>query len=440
MQTTRKTLIGTLLTGAVAAGLACGATLANAADALPYGLKPGKPYAGTKLTYLAPVAGQYEGHEARLKEFTDLTGIEVEFEFIPFRNLLEKILSIKVAGDADPDLINYKDDWGPGLKDLFVPIDKMMSEDKVTLDRYYPAHQLGVTYDGKIYGLPLRGHAQLMFYRKDLLEKHGLSVPKTWDELARVAKVIKDKEGIGIGMYYSPKAAQNVAVWMNILWSNGGELFKGGKVTFNSPEAVEALKYYVALENDMKVNSEGAKSFEQYDGSLSMGAGQSAFFMGWWWHYGSRILGKNTKLKPEQVGFAPLPAFKGDKSTTFAMSMPTAINANSRKQAAAWEFLKWVSNPDLEKRNVIEKEKRNVIVALHKKNLMDKDVNAANQGLQMAAAGSLESSRIFLQLAVWPEVMQVLANAISDAVSNGADPKKALDAAAKKAQKLVDRG
>ncbi len=50
MLTTRRTLIGTLLTGAVAAGLLCGATLAHAADALPYGLKPGKPYAGTKLT------------------------------------------------------------------------------------------------------------------------------------------------------------------------------------------------------------------------------------------------------------------------------------------------------------------------------------------------------------------------------------------------------
>ena len=369
-----------------------------------------------------------------------LTGIEVEFEFIPFRNLLEKILAIKVSGDGDPDLINYKDDWGPGLKDLFVPIDNMMAEDKISLDRYYPAHQKGVTYGDKVYGLPLRGHAQLMFYRKDLLEKYNLPVPKSWAELARVAKVIKDNEGIGIGMYYSPKAAQNVAVWMNILWSNGGELFRDGKVTFNSPEAVEALEYYAALENDLKVNSEGAKSFEQYDGSLSVGAGQSAFFMGWWWHYGSRILGKNTKLKPEQVGFAPLPAFRGGKPTTFAMSMPTAINANSNKQEASWEFLKWVSNPALEKRNVIEKEKRNVIVALHKQNLMDKDVNAANQGLQMAAAGSLESSRIFPQLAIWPEVMQVLANAISDVVSNGADPKKALDSAARKAQKLVDRG
>lgn len=440
MNTTRRKLFANLTAGAVAVAMSFGASAALAADQLPYGLKPGKPYAGTKLTYLAPVAGQYEGHEARIKEFNDLTGIEVEFEFIPFKNLLEKILAVKVSGDGQPDLINYKDDWGPGLKDLFIPIDQMMSKDGISLNRYFAAHQLGVTYGDKVYGLPLRGHAQLLFYRKDLLAKHNLPVPKSWDDLAAAAKVIKDKEGIGIGMYYSPKQAQNVAVWMNILWSNGGELFKDGKVTFNSPEAVEALQYYVDLENKMKVNSEGAKSFEQYDGSLSMAAGKSAFFMGWWWHYGSRILGKNTKLKPDQIGFTALPTFRGGKATTFAMSMPTAINANSAKQEAAWEFLKWVSNADLEKRNVIEKDKRNVIVALHKSNLVDKDVNAANQGLQKAAAGSLENSRIFPQLAIWPEVMQVLSNAISDAVSNGADPKAALDGAAKKAQKLVDRG
>ena len=241
-------------------------------------------------------------------------------------------------------------------------------------------------------------------------------------------------------MYYTPKNAQNATVWMNILWSNGGELFEDGKVTFNSPEGVEALQFYVDLENKHQVNSEGAKSFDQNEGSLSMSAGNSAFYMGWWWHYGSRILGKNTTLTADQVGFAPMPTFGDGEATTFAMSMPTAINANSSKQEAAWEFLKWVSNPDLEKRNVVEKENRNAIVALHRTNLNDDEVNAANSGIQAAAAGSLENSRIFPQLAVWPEVMQVLANAISEAVSNGADPKTVLDEAAEKAQKLIDRG
>ena len=440
MAASKRNFLSMIGAGLVACATGAVGTLTASAADLPYGLKPGKPYAGTKLTYLAPVATQYAGHEARIKEFIDLTGIEVEFEFIPFRNLLEKILAIKVAGDAAPDLINYKDDWGPAIKDMLIPIDKNMAADGLSLDRYFKAHQLGVTYDGKVYGLPLRGHAQLLFYRKDLLKKHGLEVPVTWQDLIKVAKVIKEKEGIGIGMYYTPKAAQNVAVWMNILWSSGGELFKDGKVVFNSPEAVKALQLYVDLENKHKVNSEGAKSFEQYDGSLSMAAGKSAFFMGWWWHYGSRILGKTSKLKAEQVGFAPMPAIGTGKPATFAMSMPTAINAKSKKQAAAWEFLKWVSNPDLEKRNVVEKEKRNAMVALHRKNLADADVNAANQGIHKAAAGSLDNSRIFPQLAIWPEVMQVLANAISSAVGEGADPKKVLDEAAKKAQKLVDRG
>ncbi len=409
------------------------------AQDLPYGLKSGKPYAGTKLTYLAPVAGQYSGHEERVQEFTDLTGIEVEFEFVPFKNLFEKVVSVKVGGDAEPDLINYLDSWGPGLKDLFVPLDPMMKADNVTMERYFQAHQMGATYDDSVYGLPLRGHAQLLFYRKDLLAKHGLAVPTTWDELAAAAKVIKAKEGIGIAMYYNPKGAQPVSVWTNILWSNGGELFKDGKIAFNSPEGVEALRYFTDLELSGDVNSTGAKSFDQYDGSLSMGAGKSAFYLGWWWHYGSRILGKNTTLTADQVGFTGMPAFKSGDAVTFAISMPTAINANSKQKEAAWEFLKWVSNPDLEKQNVTDKSKRNVIVAVHRDNLVDSEVNAANQGLQQMAAGSLQNSRIFPQLAVWPEVMQTIANAISEVVSEGADPQEALDEAAEKAQKLIDR-
>ncbi len=415
------------------------ATAANATEP-DYGLKPGKPYAGTKLTYLAPVASQYSGHEARAAEFTKLTGIEVEFEFIPFKTLLEKILAIKIGGDSDPDLINYMDAWGPGLRDLFVPLDEQMAQDGVSMDRYFLAHQQGATYDGKVYGLPLRGHAQLLFYRKDLLEKHGLKVPEAWDELVAAAKLIKEKEGLGLANYYSPKNQQNIFTWVNLLWSNGGELIQDGKLVFNSPAGVEALKFYADLELEHEINTEGALSFTPYDASLSVAAGKSAFFMGWWWHYGSRILGKNTTLDPGQIGFTGVPAFGGENAVTFAMSMPTGINVNSANREAAWEFLKWVSNPDLEKRNVTEKQDRNVIVALHKQNLGDEEVNAANRGLHSAAAKSLGNSRVWPQVDVWPEIMQLIANAISDVASNGADPQEALDHAAEQGQKLLDRG
>lgn len=44
--------------------------------------------------------------------------------------------------------------------------------------------------DGTCYSLPLYSHAQVMWYRKDLLQKAGLSVPKTWDEFAEAAKTL----------------------------------------------------------------------------------------------------------------------------------------------------------------------------------------------------------------------------------------------------------
>lgn len=51
--------------------------------------------------------------------------------------------------------------------------------------------------DGTCYSLPLYSHAQVMWYRKDLLQKAGLSVPKTWDEFAEAAKTLT-KDGVNV--------------------------------------------------------------------------------------------------------------------------------------------------------------------------------------------------------------------------------------------------
>ena len=47
--------------------------------------------------------------------------------------------------------------------------------------------------DGNNYSVPLYRHAHVMWIRKDLLEKNGLEVPKTWDELYDTAKPYKGR-------------------------------------------------------------------------------------------------------------------------------------------------------------------------------------------------------------------------------------------------------
>ena len=90
-----------------------------------------------------------------------------------------------------------------------------------------------------------------------------------------------------------------------------------------------------------------------------------------------------------------MPSYKGE-TVTYAISMPFSISKHSKNQEASWEFLKWLSNPELDRRNAIEREVagepivNNVVT--HKQSLVDPEVNAANDNIQQAAALSLSNS------------------------------------------------
>ena len=47
------------------------------------------------------------------------------------------------------------------------------------------------------YGIPFGAETGVLAYRTDILEKHKITVPKTYDELLKACHVVKDKEGIG---------------------------------------------------------------------------------------------------------------------------------------------------------------------------------------------------------------------------------------------------
>jgi len=151
----------------------------SAADELPYGLKPGKPYAGATLNILSVVTPQFDGLRLRDSEFTELTGIDTEWTFVPFTALQEKVASVGVAADGSFDVVNYLDSWGPANAHWLLRIDDQMAADGISMDRYPPAFAKSAQFRGETVGLPVRAHAQLMFYRKDVLAELGMEPPGT---------------------------------------------------------------------------------------------------------------------------------------------------------------------------------------------------------------------------------------------------------------------
>ena len=346
MTTSRRAI---LTQATVAAALSMAGRPARAAD-LPYGLKPGKPYAGTTVNIILPNAGQYRAQAKRLGHFTEMTGIKPNFIYVPYATLLDKITTDAVSGGSAYDVITYQDSWGAALVPYMDAIDDRVARDGFDMNRYPAVYKQAGMFGGKLYGLPLRAHPQMLFYRKDLLAQAGQVPPRTFAELVSVARAVQDKTSVpGVAMDYAKgSGGQNLFLWLNYLWGNGSDIFAAdGKARFNDAAGIKATEMYTSLLLKDKVANPGSVQFNESDMVNSMAQGTSAMIMQWWWAYPVLTSGRST-LKPEQVGFTAMPSMDPARPASVTTGMPFSLSKSSKNKDAAWEYMKWMCNPDLE--------------------------------------------------------------------------------------------
>ncbi len=411
------------------------------ADELPYGLMPGKPFEGTKLDILSVVTPQFDGLMLRADEFTELTGIETEWTFIPFGNLQEKLVAEGIAQNGTFDVVNYLDSWGPPNAHWLVKIDELMERDGISMDRYPAAFARSAQFEGETLGFPLRAHPQLMFYRKDLIDEP----PQTWADVVRIGKELKESNPdiAPLALYFNNDGnRQNLFIWLNFLWAAGADVFNDDwTAAWTSEEALKATEDYIALHTVHEVTNSNSVAFVEQDARQSFMQGNSAMIPVWWWAYSGFYNPDSSTLTKDQVGFSGMPSYEG-VTKTYAISMPFSISGYSDAQGASWEFLKWLSNPDMDKANATEREVKGETivnnVVTHVSSLQDPDVNAANDGIQAAAWESLKDSDIMPQIPEWPEVGDLLSAAIAEAAAGG-DVRALMTEAAERSDRLLKR-
>jgi multiple sugar transport system substrate-binding protein len=107
-----------------------------------------------------------------------------------------------------------------------------------------------LSYDGATYGLPYYSHAQVMWYRSDLLDAAGLDVPTTWDELYDAAVALTDPENGQYGCAVSLSTDDFLATrYLNFYVRSGGGSLLNDDLTANltSDLAIEGIKYWVKM-------------------------------------------------------------------------------------------------------------------------------------------------------------------------------------------------
>ncbi|WP_235867416.1 ABC transporter substrate-binding protein [Priestia abyssalis] len=401
-----------------------------------------------KVLLSAGGVGQFNAWKARSEAFTKKTGIKVEFIETPYENLLEDITSDGIASGGAYDLVVHLDTMGPSITPFLEPLDEYVKRDHFNTDRWPSALLDLSTFDDKLYSLPVRGHVQMLFYRKDIFDKLGLSVPTTWEELETVSKEITNKTDLyGIVPYYGAgNNGQNLPIWASYLWSNGGDIFDDEmKPIFNSPEGIEATQRYLDFLVTDKVAPPGSVTFGEQDSRTFFKQGKAAMWLGWWWVY-SEFNDKEASAEDVagNVQFASVPGWEGKGSQANVATFPLAMMKGSKNKDAAWEVLKWIAEPEEELDIVLKTVKKESpsaeqsTVITQTENLRNEELNELTDGFYNVAADNFENAKTLPNIKEWPRIADIISGAISK-MATGEPVEPALNDAAKRVEKLLDK-
>ncbi len=122
---------------------------------------------------------------------------------------------------------------------------------RVTILTIFSKSAVGTTtVDGKLAGIPIITEQEILYYRKDLLQKAGIAVPKTLDELTDAVKKLHDPKNEIYGFVARGQRSPLVTQVSSFLYSEGADFTQGDKAAINTPEAIKAFTTYGSLLKD----------------------------------------------------------------------------------------------------------------------------------------------------------------------------------------------
>jgi multiple sugar transport system substrate-binding protein len=213
--------------------------------------------------------------EAILADFTKETGIKTKLVAVPEDQLATLMTNAAAAGDL-PDVVlatPLDQSQQYAAEEIFDADAAQAVVDKLGADTFSQKALDLVSRDGVATGVPSDGWGQLLIYRKDLFDKAGLDAPQSLDDVMAAAEQL-DGDGVA-GITLATKAGDGFTAetFEHIALASACQLVDdGGEVTFDSPECVEALRWYGDIAKNYSV--EGAQDVDSTRGTYF--AGQAA--------------------------------------------------------------------------------------------------------------------------------------------------------------------
>ncbi|MEU2785837.1 MULTISPECIES: ABC transporter substrate-binding protein [Streptomyces] len=372
---------------------------------------------GTRLTQYFHAYGE-AGTEQAVKRYAKAyKEADVTTQWITSSDFENKLFATLLTDNA-PDVFEFhpqiqlvRSGQVADLTDLVAPVK----------DDFNPADIASHTVDGKTYGIRMIDDPQFFFYRPSLLEKAGVEVPRTLDELIEAAAKLTTGKVKGLYLGNDLHAVINP-----MIWSAGADtLDDKNRIAYRTDGVVEGLRKMRTLftSGDLLL---GAPTDYWDPSALNQGLCAIQFCGMWAMPQMQQALG-------DDLGVFPFPKVTGGGApSVYNGGWSMFVNAKGKHVDEAKEYVKWLW--------IDQKEYQEDWATSYGFHIPPR-TSIAEQADKLKSGLAAEGVELFNQYGHfdnigWTQAMiTALEDVFADCVRKGGDPEAALD----KADKAVGR-
>jgi ABC-type glycerol-3-phosphate transport system substrate-binding protein len=277
-----------------------------------------------------------------LDAFEQSTGIAIVLEPKPGPEYVQ-ILSTTMQAGEGPDLPGIP----PGLLLQQFHKSGYLADltGKVRVERLLDTVRQRVVRDGRVLGAPFGKYTVGLYYHAELLARHGVAAPRTWDELKGVCQALKRagvtplmmpaRDGVIPAFYYMCAAS-------SVMGPAGFSALLAGQRKLTDPDLVAAAQLLVDL---APYYPEGFAAISYAEGKATFARGGTAMILGGTADYAGYVA-VNRDVKLDFIAFPPPSASTGVPATVSGLELVYTVNAKSREPEAAARFVDWLTTPE----------------------------------------------------------------------------------------------
>ena len=290
----------------------------------------------------------------------------------------------------------------------------------------------GGRYQGKLYRIPLRSDAGMLYYRKDLLQKAGYEPPETFEELIQISQELQ-KQGLAEwGYVWQGKQYEGLAAMFVEILAGYGAFWVDPEtleVGLDKPEAVQAVEF---LRSTVKkgISPPGVTTYQEEETRLLFQNGKVVFLRNWPYVFG--LASKPDSVIQGKFEIKPMVRASGQRSGACQGGWGLGIAKTSKHPEEAWKVIEFLSSEEVQRKFILETGK-----VPSRKSLFNDPQIVAKYDHYPQLLEVVENSALRPPIAQYAQASDILQRYLSAALTDRISPEKAMKAAAEETRRLL---